>query len=97
MGSVSHDSMGDGAVADRTMDGSGYMVSDGGVEYGHDTVYPYLLRGVGITHCDQVWSSDITPSFPGQALTLGVTILFDGRNHHCLPNDTLNVPTFNKL
>ena len=23
-------------------------------------VYPYILRGVDITHCDQVWSSDIT-------------------------------------
>ena len=24
------------------------------------TVYPYLLRGLAIDHCDQVWSSDIT-------------------------------------
>ena len=23
-------------------------------------IYPYLLRGVAITHCDQVWSADIT-------------------------------------
>jgi putative transposase len=24
------------------------------------THYPYLLRGISITHCDQVWSTDIT-------------------------------------
>lgn len=23
-------------------------------------IYPYLLRGMAITHCDQVWSTDIT-------------------------------------
>jgi putative transposase len=26
----------------------------------HHKVYPYLLRGLGITHPDQVWAADIT-------------------------------------
>ena len=29
-------------------------------------IYPYLLRGVAITHADQVWCSDITYIRPAQ-------------------------------
>ena len=35
-------------------------------------VYPYLLRGMPITHPNRVWSTDITPSFPYPLPTSGL-------------------------